>query len=71
MSSDKVCIKFNENNVPYVDLVEYEIRLESEPPHEKVLEKAREELRELPEIVAPAIVELRELIKGELEIQSA
>lgn len=57
-------IKYNENNVPYIGIGEHEIRLEAEQPKEAVLEKARKELRELPEIVGPAIVELRELLQS-------
>lgn len=65
MSSGNVCIKYNENNIPYVDLIDYHIRLENESPSEDVLQKARDELRELPENIAPAVEELRELLKGE------
>lgn len=58
-------LKFDANNVPYIALGELTIRLENEPPSEKVLEKARVELRETPEIAGPAIEELRAMIKGE------
>lgn len=64
MSAQILSVKYNENNVPYIGLGEYEIRLESEQPSDAVMEKARTELRELPEIVEPAIAELRELLKG-------
>lgn len=64
MSAQIVTVKYNEDNVPYIGLGEHEIRLESEQPKEAVLEKARTELRELPEITGPAINELRELLKG-------
>lgn len=64
MSAQIFAIKYNENNVPYIGIGEHEIRLESEPPTEAVLEKARKELRELPEIVGPAIAELRELLQS-------
>lgn len=65
MSSAQILsVKYNENNVPYIGLGEHELRLESEPPKEAVLEKARTELRELPEIVGPAVAELREMLKS-------
>lgn len=64
MSAEILAVKYNENNVPYIGIGEHEIRLESEPPSEAVMEKARKELREVPEIVEPAIAELRELLKG-------
>lgn len=64
MSAQIVTVKYNENNVPYIGLGEHEIRLESEPPTEAVMEKARNELREYPEVTEPAIAELREMLKG-------
>lgn len=64
MSAQILSVKYNENNVPYIGLGDHEIRLESEPPSDAVMEKARNELRELPEIVEPAIAELREMLKG-------
>lgn len=66
MSAEILAVKYNENNVPYIGIGEHEIRLESEPPTEAVMEKARTELRELPEITGPAIAELREMLKGKL-----
>lgn len=65
MSAQILAVKYNENNVPYIGIGEHEIRLESEPPNEAILERARTELREVPEIVDPAIAELRELLKSE------
>lgn len=64
MSIEVPCIKYNQNNNPYIELGDYEIRLENEKPDEAVLQKSRDELREVPEITAPAILELRELVKG-------
>lgn len=65
MSSAQIlAVKYTENNVPYIALGEHELRLEAEPPSEAILEKARTELRELPEIVEPAVNELRELLKS-------
>lgn len=58
------CIKYNQSNTPYIEFGAYEIRLENEQPDEAVLQKSRDELREVPEIVEPAILELRELVKG-------
>lgn len=65
MSAQIVTVKYNENNVPYIGVGTHEIRLESEQPTEAVIEKARVELREQDEITGPAIVELREMLKGE------
>lgn len=62
--SNSIEIKYNENNVPYIAWNDYELRLENEPPSAAVLAKARNELREVPEIVGPAIAELREMLKG-------
>lgn len=64
MSAQILSVKHNENNVPYIALDGCEIRLENEQPSEAIMEKARTELRELPEIVEPAIAELREMLKG-------
>lgn len=65
MSAQIVCIKHNDNNVPYIGLGDdCEIRLENEQPPEWAMEKARNELRETPEIVGPAIAELREMLKS-------
>lgn len=64
MSAQILSVKYNENNVPYIGIGDHEIRLESEQPKEAAMEKARTELRELPEITGPAINELREMLKG-------
>lgn len=63
-------IEFTEKNVPFVNLGDgYEIRLEYENiTEEKYLEKAKNELRESPEIVENGLRELRELIKSKLII---
>lgn len=66
MTAQILTVKYNENNVPYIGLGDHEIRLESEDPTEAMKEKARVELREVPEITGPAIVELREMLKGKL-----
>lgn len=57
-------IQYDENKLPYIDLGTAIIRWEKEEAPEWALAKAREELRELPEIVEPAIKELRELIQS-------
>lgn len=64
MSTEISCIEYFRDKNPYIQVGDYEIRLESEPPSEAVLQKARNELREVPEITAPAILELREMVKG-------
>lgn len=57
-------LKFDDNQLPYIDLGSAVIRLEKEDPPEWALEKARNELRETPEIVEKAILELRQLIQN-------
>lgn len=64
MSTEISCIEYFRDKAPYIQVGDYEIRLESDPPSEAVLQKARNELREVPEITAPAILELREMVKG-------
>ncbi|KAG5668865.1 hypothetical protein PVAND_016785 [Polypedilum vanderplanki] len=60
-------IKYDEKKQPYIDLGKgYKIRLEDEEvTDEKVLEKARIELREESEIQKEAISELKELINAD------
>lgn len=65
MSTQILSVKYDENNLPYIGLGVHRIRLENEQPTEAVLEKARNELREVPDITGPAIEELREMLKGE------
>jgi len=65
MSATALQILHDDNKMPYITFGEYEIRLESEPPDEELLERAKIELREVPEIVQPALTELRELLKAE------
>lgn len=60
-------IQYDDNQVPYIDLGTATIRMEKEEAPEWALEKARQELRELPEIMEPAIKKLRELIEGKCE----
>lgn len=57
-------IQYDDNQVPYIDLGTAIIRMEKEEAPEWALEKARQELRELPGIMEPAIKKLRELIEG-------
>ena len=61
-------IEVGADKIPYIDLGEgYKIRLEYEDLNdEKYIEKARNELRETPEVVKEAVEELRQLIKGEI-----
>lgn len=60
-------ITIGEDKIPFIDLGSgYIIRLEYEDlKDEKYIEKARNELRETPEVVEEALKELRQLIKGE------
>jgi hypothetical protein len=62
----KMSILYDEKEIPYIDLGEgYKIRLEFEDLIEDVyIEKAKNELRETPEVVKAAVEELRALIKG-------
>lgn len=60
-------IRLGEDNVPYIDLGNgYKVRLEyEEVTDEGSIDKAKNELRETPEIVAEALAELRRLLKAE------
>lgn len=64
MSNSILPIKYMENKTPYIEFGTYEIRLESEKPDAETQRIAIEELRETPDIVQPAIEELRNLLKG-------
>ncbi|XP_017484523.1 PREDICTED: alpha-tocopherol transfer protein-like [Rhagoletis zephyria] len=64
-----LCIEFDDNKVPYIDLSTGIIRMEKEEAPEWALEKARQELREVPEIMEPAIKKLRELIQEEKHLK--
>lgn len=66
MSAQIPSVKYDENNSPYIGVGDHKIRLENEQPTEAVLEKARNELREIPDVTGPAIDEFREMLKGEL-----
>lgn len=58
-------IQFDEDGKPYVTWDENIITLEREPvTDEDVLDKAKTELRETPEIREKALHDLRELLKG-------
>lgn len=59
-------IEFGEDKIPFIDLGQgYRIRLEYEDlTDDKFLDKAKNELRESPEIVENSLIELRKLIKG-------
>ena len=60
-------IKIGDDNVPYIDLgYDYKIRLEyEEVTNEALITKAKNELRETPEIVEAALIELRKLLQTE------
>lgn len=62
-------IKYDEDKTPYIQLGDLQVRLENQEPSSIVKEKARNELRETPEIVGPAIEELRALVKGKRFLQ--
>lgn len=65
MSAQILSVKYDENNLPFIGVGDHKIRLENEQPTEAVMEKARNELREVPDVTGPAIEELREMLKGE------
>lgn len=62
-------IEYTDKNVPFINLGDgYQIRLEYESAlEEKYVEKARNELRETPEVVENAIAEFREMVKSEFQ----
>lgn len=66
MSASTLLIKYAENKTPYIEYGTYTIRLESEKPDVETMRIAVEELRETPDIVQPAIEELRALLKGKV-----
>lgn len=57
-------LKYDENKVPYIQLGHLKVRLEDEEPTEEIKEKARVELRETPDVVKPAVEEMRRLTLG-------
>lgn len=58
-------MKLDSDGTPYVMWGKKKIQLEANPvPEQAVLDVAKEELRESPEIVKEAIAELRQLLKG-------
>lgn len=63
-------IVIGDDKIPFIDLGDgFVIRLEYEDlTEEKYKEKARNELRESPEIIKNAVEELRSLIKGKLRL---
>lgn len=58
--------KIDENGRPFIYISEgFSMRLEHDELTEEYKEKARRELREVPEIVEKGLKELRELLAGE------
>lgn len=57
-------ISCTETKSPYIKIGDFEIRLENEKPDADTLKIAIDELRETPDIVQPAIEELRNLLKS-------
>lgn len=51
--------------LPAVQLGDFLLQFELDDPDEKVKDIARRELRETPDVVKPAVEELRRLLKGE------
>jgi hypothetical protein len=61
-------IKYNDDKVPYIQLGHLVVRLEDEEPSDEVKEIARVELRETPDVVQPAIEEMRLLTLAETNL---
>lgn len=61
-------LKYDDNKVPYIQLGHLKVRLEDEEPSDEVKEIARVELRETPDIVQPAVEEMRRLTLGKYYI---
>lgn len=59
-------VETGEDNVPFVQLGECQLRLDLEDLNEEYQERARNELRETPEIVERALLQFREYILSEL-----
>lgn len=57
-------IKYDSDKNPFIQLGDLEVRLENQEPNAVVKEKARNELRETPDVVTGAIEEFRALVKG-------
>lgn len=57
-------ICYTENKSPYITIGDFVIRLENEKPDAETMKIAADELRETPDIVQPAIEELRNLLKS-------
>lgn len=61
-------VEIGNDEVPFVQLGDYKLRLDLEDLNEEYKERALKELRETPENVEGALVALRGLIKGEFYI---
>lgn len=61
-------IKYDENKVPYIQLGHLKVRLEDEEPSDEVKEIARVELRETPDVVQPAVEEMKQLTLAETNL---
>lgn len=61
-------IQYDDNKLPYIQLGHLRVRLENEEPNETVQEIARIQLRETPDVVQPALEELRQLVLGKYKI---
>ncbi|RZC39186.1 retinaldehyde-binding protein 1, partial [Asbolus verrucosus] len=56
------CVEVGEDNVPFVQVGEHQLRLDLEELNEEYKERAKNELRETPEIIESALRKLREYI---------
>lgn len=64
MSTEQLVIKYNEDKTPYIQFGEFEICLENGKPDAETQQIAVDQLRETPDMIQPAIEELRNLLKG-------
>jgi hypothetical protein len=59
-----LCVAVGEDNVPFIQLGDHQLRLDLEDLDETYKERAKNELRETPEVVENALRQFRELIIG-------
>ncbi|KAF2904399.1 hypothetical protein ILUMI_01776 [Ignelater luminosus] len=68
MSKMEPCVETGEDDVPFVQLGQYKLRLDLEDLDEEFRERSRIELRETPEVVEKSLARLKELLEAEEEL---
>lgn len=63
-----LCIETGEDNVPFIQLGTYQLRLDLEELNEEEKERAAEEIRETPENIEYGLKKLRQLVEGKLSL---